>query len=151
MMFDPTEPNVDPFLFTARIRTMQQLVLALAIHDKNVTMAKTAQVSFIIRTGLTSPSEDRRASQTHRNNEFGITALLQSAVRHRGANPHTSSIPDKGSGSRQSAPLPQHTILTQFPAATREEKYSPLGGHQGTTIRQTELFSATVTSPTCSE
>ena len=51
MLFDPTERNVDPFLFPARIRTMQELILALAIHDKNVTMAKPAQVSFIIRTG----------------------------------------------------------------------------------------------------
>ena len=74
MLFDPTERNVDPFLFPTRIRTMQELVLALAIHDWNVTMAKAAQVSSIIWTGLTSPSEDRRASKTHRNNEFGITA-----------------------------------------------------------------------------
>ena len=44
MLFDPTEPNVDPFLFPTRARTMNELVLALAIHDKNVTMAKPAQV-----------------------------------------------------------------------------------------------------------
>ena len=44
---------------------MQELVLALDIHDKNVTMAKAAQVSFIIRTGLTPPSEDNRAAKTH--------------------------------------------------------------------------------------
>ena len=70
MLFDPTERNVDPFLFPARIRTMKKLVLALAIHDKNVTMAKPAQVGFIIRTGLTPPSEERRGSKTHRNNEL---------------------------------------------------------------------------------
>ena len=108
MLFDPTERNVNPILFPARVRPMKELVLTLAIHDKNVTMAKTAQVSFIIRTGRTSPSEDRRAAKTHRNNEFGITAP-QTAVRHRDANPHTIHIPDKGSGSRQSAPSPQHT------------------------------------------
>ena len=62
MLFDPTERNVDPFLFPARIRTMQALVLTLAILDKNVTMAKAAQVSFIVRTGLTPPScQPRRA------------------------------------------------------------------------------------------
>ena len=44
MLFDPTERNVDPFLFPARVRTMKKLVLTSAIHDKNVTMAETAQV-----------------------------------------------------------------------------------------------------------
>ena len=43
MLFDPTERNVDPFLFPTRIRTMKKLVLTSAIHDKNVTMAETAQ------------------------------------------------------------------------------------------------------------
>ena len=73
MLFDPTERNVDPFLFPTRIHTMKELVLTLAIHDKNVTMAKAAQVSFIIRTGLTSPSEDCRAAKTYTNNELAIT------------------------------------------------------------------------------
>ena len=57
MLFDLTERKVDPFLFLARFRTMKELVLALAIHDKNVTMATAAQVSFIVRTRLTPPSE----------------------------------------------------------------------------------------------
>ena len=65
MLFDPTERNVDPFLFPTGIRTMKKLVLASAIHDKNVTVAKTAQVAFIIRTGLTPPSEDCGAAKTH--------------------------------------------------------------------------------------
>ena len=111
MLFDPTERNVDPFLFPARIRTMKKLVLALAIHDKNVTISKTAQMPFIIRTGLTPPSEDCGAAKTHRNNEFGITALSKQRF-HRGTNPHTIAIPDKGSGSQQSAPLPQDTKAT---------------------------------------
>ena len=62
---DPPERNVYPFLFPTRLRTMKELVLTLAIHDKNVTMAKTAQVSFIIRTGLTPPSEDHAVAKTH--------------------------------------------------------------------------------------
>ena len=37
MLFDPKERKIDPFLFPTRIRTMQELVLASAIHDKNVT------------------------------------------------------------------------------------------------------------------
>ena len=65
MLFDPTERNVNPFLFPTGIRTMKKLVLALAIHDKSVTMTKTAQVAFIIRTGLTPPFEDCGAANTH--------------------------------------------------------------------------------------
>ena len=75
MLFDPTERDVNPFLIRTGIRTMKKLVLALAIHDKDVTMAKPARVGFIIRTGLTLPFEDRRAVKTHWNNEFGLTAL----------------------------------------------------------------------------
>ena len=65
MLFDPTERNVYPFLFPTRIRTMKKLVLTLAIHDKDVTMAKPAQVTFIIRTRLTPPSEDCSVTKTH--------------------------------------------------------------------------------------
>ena len=75
MLFNPTERNVNPFQIPAGARTMKKLVLALAIHDKNVTMAKPAQVTFTIRTGLTSPSEKCRAAKTHRYNELGITTL----------------------------------------------------------------------------
>ena len=74
MLFDPTERNVDPFLFPTRIRTMKKLVLTSAIHDKYV-MAETAQVSFNIRTGPTPPSEDCGAAKTHRNDELGFTEL----------------------------------------------------------------------------
>ena len=63
MLSHPTERNVYPFLFLAGIRTMKKLVLTLAIHDKNVTMAEPAQVALISRTGLTPPSEDCRAAK----------------------------------------------------------------------------------------
>ena len=63
MLVDPTERNVNPFLIPTRARTMKELALATAIHDKNVTMAKPAQVAFIIWAGLTPPSEDCRAYQ----------------------------------------------------------------------------------------
>ena len=65
MLFDPTERNVNPFLIPTRSRAMKELILALAIHDWDVTMTKPAQVAFIIRTGLTSPSEQCRAAKTH--------------------------------------------------------------------------------------
>ena len=35
----PRVRNVDPFLFPARVRPMRELVLSLAIHDKNVTIS----------------------------------------------------------------------------------------------------------------
>ena len=65
MLLDPTECDVNPFLFRTEIRTMKKLVLALAIHDKNVTMAKTAQVGFIVRTGLALPFEKCTAAKAH--------------------------------------------------------------------------------------
>ena len=73
MLFDPTERKIDPILFPTRIRTMKELVLALAIHDKHV--AKPTQVASIIRTELTPPSEDCRAAKSHSNNELGFPAL----------------------------------------------------------------------------
>ena len=42
MFFDPPELNVTPILFQARIRTMEELVLALTIHDLEITMVKSA-------------------------------------------------------------------------------------------------------------
>ena len=60
MLFDATERDVNPFLIRTRIRTMTKLVLALAIHDKDVTMAKPARVILIAWTGLTLPFEERQ-------------------------------------------------------------------------------------------
>ena len=42
MLFDLTERDVNPFLIRTGIRAMTELVLALTIHDKDVTMAKPA-------------------------------------------------------------------------------------------------------------
>ena len=52
------------------IRTVKKLVLTLAIHDKNVTMAKVARASITVRTGLALPFEERRGPKTHRDNEL---------------------------------------------------------------------------------
>ena len=65
MLFDPTERDVNPFLVRTRIRTMTELILALTIHDKNVTMAKPALVTVIAWTGLTFPFEKRLSPKTH--------------------------------------------------------------------------------------
>ena len=75
MLFDPTERNVNPFLFPARVHPMKELILTLAIHDKNVTMTKQDEVSFIVWTGLTPPSEKNSAAEPHGDNELGITTL----------------------------------------------------------------------------
>ena len=65
MLFDPPVRNVNPFLIRTRIRTMRKLVLALTIHDKDVTMAKPARVTLIARTGLTLPFEKRLGPNAH--------------------------------------------------------------------------------------
>ena len=70
MLPDPTERNINPLLFQTGIRTVKKLVLTLAIHDKNVTMAKVARASITVRTGLALPFEERRGPKTHRNNEL---------------------------------------------------------------------------------
>ena len=75
MLFDPPERNVNPLLFQTGIRTVQKLVLTLDIHDKNVTMAKTAQASSTVRTGLALPFEERLGPKAHRNNELCFPAL----------------------------------------------------------------------------
>ena len=63
MLPDPTERYVNPLLFQTGIRTVKELVLTLAIHDNSVTMAKTAQASFTVRTGLALPFAERRRCQ----------------------------------------------------------------------------------------
>ena len=65
MLFDPTERDVNPFLIRTRIRTMTELILTLAIHDKDVTMAKPARVTVIAWTRLTLPFEKRLGPKAH--------------------------------------------------------------------------------------
>ena len=57
MLLNPTERDLNPFLIRTRVRAMKKLVLALAIHDKNITMAKRARVTLIARTRLAFPFE----------------------------------------------------------------------------------------------
>ena len=176
---------------------MKELILTLAIHDKNVTMAKRDEVSFIVRTGLTPPSEKCRATKTHRNNEFGITTFSKQrfvvALPTHTRFPSPVKVQVRGgrhgfitgaialhtpasSGQHRSpvcgpiaGPCPYayeqvheesqgtaHAVwydpfFTQSPVESREENRFSLEGHPGTTIPQTDLFSPTVTSPTCSE
>ena len=63
MLPDPTERDVNPLLFQTVNRTVKELVLTMAIHDKNVTMAKTAQATFTLRTRLALPFEERLGAE----------------------------------------------------------------------------------------
>ena len=65
MLFDPAERDVNPFLIRTGIRTMTELILALTVHDNNVTMAKPARVTVIGWTGLTLPCEKRLGPKAH--------------------------------------------------------------------------------------
>ena len=97
MLFDPTERNVNPI--PTRARPMKKLVLTLAVLDKNVTVAKTAQASFTVRKGLVLPFEERVGAKAHRDDKHRLPALPKQQLVIAGG----------GSGSRQVAPLPQHT------------------------------------------
>ena len=71
MMLNPTESNVYLFLFQTGIYTMKKLVLALTIHDENITMVKLARASRAIRTELALPFEKTWVTKLSRNNELG--------------------------------------------------------------------------------
>ena len=73
MSLDPTERNENPFLFRTGIRTVQKLVLALAIHDQKITIVKPARASFTDRTGLALPFQGPTGTKAHRNNELRLS------------------------------------------------------------------------------
>ena len=73
MLSYPPERNVNPFLFRARLRTLQKLVVALAIHDKDVTMAKEAQVFRTVRRGLAPPFEKCLGTKTYRDDKLWLS------------------------------------------------------------------------------
>ena len=75
MLFDPTERNVNPLPLQTGIRTVKKLVLTVAIHDKNVTMAKIARAGFTVRTGLALQFEERPGTETHRHDKIRIPTL----------------------------------------------------------------------------
>ena len=70
MLPDPTEGNVNPLLIQTGIRTVKKLVLTLAIHDNDVTMAKTARANFTVRTGLALTFEDSLGTEAYRHNKL---------------------------------------------------------------------------------
>ena len=137
MLFNPTESHVYPLLFQTGISTVKELVLALAIHDKNVTMTKTTQATFTVRTG---PTLHLKTAELPKLTE---TMSL--------ASPHS---PYSGSSSRCQ---PTHDLhprtpsLPSLPLRKGKKRGSLLEGHPGTTKPQTVLFPPEVTSPTCSK
>ena len=94
MLPDPTERNVNPLQFQARIRTVKKLVLTLDIHDKNVTISSQHELASLCGQDL--PFHLKRAHS-------------QTAAHHRSAILPAISIPRKGSRSQQ---LAQHTMAS---------------------------------------
>ena len=47
-MPEPTERNVNPFLFQTGIRAVKKLVLALTIHDENITKVEPTRAGFTV-------------------------------------------------------------------------------------------------------
>ena len=134
MLFDPTERNVNPF--QTKICTMQELVLALAFHDKNVTMANPARVAFLIRTGQTSPFEDCGAAKAHRNNELGFTTPPKQrfviALPTNTRAPSPVKVQVRSSRIRATArrkTLRYDPFLTQSPAAETDENTPTQNNH----------------------
>ena len=70
MPLDPTERNVNPFLFQTGIRTVSKRVRALTIHDENITMIKPARASVNVQTRPALPFEER----------MGTTVMLGSVA-----------------------------------------------------------------------
>ena len=139
MLFDPTERNVNPFPFLARVRPMKELILAFAIHDKNVTMAKSAKVSFIVpqhtkaSPGEQSPLHTLASSGQHRSIVRGPIAgpcpYAYEQVHEEPQGPTTlcGTIPS----------------LPSLPLRKGKKEDSLLKGTPEQTIPQTELFSPT--------
>ena len=65
MPLDPTERNVDPFLFQTGIRTVRKLVLALTIDAEDITKVKRARASCTVQAGLALPFEERTGTKAH--------------------------------------------------------------------------------------
>ena len=120
MLLDPTERNVNPLLFQTGTRTVMELVLTLAIHDKNVTMAKTAVGASSAHRGFT-----RGAIALHRPESSG---QHRSPVR----GPIAVPCPYKYEQEHEESKGTDHAVwcdpfFTQSPAAIREENtFSPL-------------------------
>ena len=105
MLPDPTERNV------TGIGTVKKLVLALTIHDQKITMIKPARAGITIRT-LAFPFEGRTGTKTHRHHELHLHTLPKKRLVITVPSYPRFLFPDKGSGSQQSARLPQRTTAS---------------------------------------
>ena len=101
MLLDPTERDVNPFLIRTGIRTMTELVLALAIHDKDITMAKPARVyphcsgqdlPFHLKSAWVPKLTETMGFASPRSPNSGSLSLCH---------PTCEDLPDKGLGSLQ--------------------------------------------------
>ena len=70
MLSNPTERNIYPLMFQTGTCTVKKLILALAIHDKNVTMAKPTRALTTVQAGPASPFEENKSTKAYRNNKL---------------------------------------------------------------------------------
>ena len=76
MLFHPSERNVYPFLVPTRNRCNERNSFwHMAIHDKDVTVAKPARVLITVWTGLALPFEERPSTKAHRDIELRFPTL----------------------------------------------------------------------------
>ena len=142
MLPDPTKRNINPLLFQTGIRTVKKVVLTLAIHHKNVTMAKVARASITVRTGLVAL----------------CTQLSQTAAHHRSANQRAKATPDKDSSSQELERPPEHyqgfirgAIAFHAPASSGQHRSplcGPIAGAMSTTHTNKNMRNLWGTRPT---
>ena len=70
MLFNPTVRNIYPLILQTGTCTVKKLILALAIHDKNVTMAKPTRALSTVQAGPAPPFEKNRSAKAYRNNKL---------------------------------------------------------------------------------
>ena len=70
MLPNPTVRNIYPLMFQTGTCTVKKLILALAIHDKNVTMTKPTRALSTIQAGPAPPFEKNRSTKAYRNNKL---------------------------------------------------------------------------------
>ena len=70
MMPNPTVRNINPLMFQTATCTVKKLILALAIHDKKVTMSKPTRALLTVQAGLAPPFEKNWSAKAYRNNKL---------------------------------------------------------------------------------
>ena len=129
MLSNPTKRNIHSLMFQTRTCTMKKLILTLAIHDKNVTMAKPTRALTTVQAGPAPPFEKNRSTQTYRNNKLMHSRppkqwfIIAVPINSRSSSPIKVQI-----RSRRHIPLstPRLHQGCDSPPQTREQYPTPL-------------------------